>query len=112
MTQKHFFEKNIPIIKEQKDISYKVCDGVIITFKSINEKKFSLFLNGYEIERNQNYSDWSIKCAFLSVSRNMRSYQWYPLSDRKTYLIDRKIELPNKVTWEDVEILERENTIC
>lgn len=106
MTQKTFFEQNIPIIRERKDISYKVCDGVIITFKSINGNKFSLFLNGYEIARNQNYSDWAIKCSFISLSNNMHSYQWYTLADMKTYLIDRNIELPKKVIWEDVSIVE------
>ena len=106
MTQKAFLEKNIPIVKTKETISFKLCDGVIITFQSVDRyDKFCLYLNGYEIERNQNYSDWAIKCAFLSVSRNMHSYQRYTLSDMKTYLIDRKIELPNKIVWADVEIV-------
>ena len=108
MTQKAFFDTNISIVKEKKDVSYKLCDGVIISFESNNSKsEYRLLLNGHEVERKQKYSNYAIKNSFLFITNNMRSFQWYPFEDGKTYAIQRNIEIPNKINWNDVVIVEQ-----
>lgn len=111
LTQKEFLNINIPIVKEQKNIKYKLCNGVIIAFEQYkvkNKEKFRLLLNGHEISYDNNYSNYAIKNSFLFIANayNLHSYQWYTLADLKTYLIPKDIKLPNKINWSDVLILE------
>lgn len=111
MTKKDFFNINISIVKEKRNIKYKLCDGVVISFESYKIKdkdKYRLLLNGYEIECGQNYSSYAIKNSFLFVANNynMHSFQWHPLADSNIYVINRDIKLPNKISWNDVSIVD------
>lgn len=107
MTQKEFFDINIPIVNEKKDISYKLCDGAIISFVCEKGDKYKLLLNGHVIEREKKYSNYAIRNSFLFIANNynMHSFQWHPLVDGKTYAIRSDIKLPNKINWNNVIIV-------
>lgn len=116
MTQKEFMKFNIPIIKKSntKSITYKICNGVFIEFKRNPEKdKFSLYLNNYEIAKDENYSDNAIKNSFLFVKNNgyaFKNVKAGTIKKRPVYVIDKNIDLQIdtlgtlKIQWESVRI--------
>lgn len=114
MTQKKFMEINIPIIKERKNILYEICNGVVIEFVYNKDKNnYSLYLNGYEIERNQNYSDYAIKNSFLFIKNNALGFKYTPLVDdygNKNYAINSNVNLNTDIykhliiNWDNITI--------
>ena len=106
MTAEKFFNINVPTVKERLSVDYKLCDGVTVSFKFIEKgHKFSFYINETEVMRNQYYSNYSVKCAFLYAKNNIKHFQWLPLADG-TYLIPKDLELPDKLNWENISIIE------
>lgn len=110
MNQKEFLDQNVESIiswlkEEEKNISYKMCQGVVITFEKEGKDRFRFLLNGSEVGKHLRFSKNAVSHAFIYIKTNMHSFQRIPFYDG-IVAIEDDVVLPNKVTWSDVTKIE------